>query len=100
MTLSETKDGDVEVAGTTRWDSGAFTFIRPRYAGVTSDGVMWLGYVSYRNAIFVWLSPDGRVYNQAQTQPSFRAARSSAWMVIRQPISVAPYVMGRTGAML
>ncbi len=69
MTLSETSGGDIEVAGTTRWDSGAFTFIRPRYAGVTRDEVMWLGYVSYRNGIFVWLSPDGRVYNQAQTPP-------------------------------
>jgi hypothetical protein len=69
MTLSESSGGQVEIAGTTRWDAGAFTFVQPRYAGVTSDDVMWLGYVTYRNAIFVWLSPDGRIYNQAQTDP-------------------------------
>ena len=69
MTLAEENGGTVGVVGTTRWDSGAFTFMRPRYAGVTGSGVMWLGYVSYRNATLVWLSPDGRVYNLAQTSP-------------------------------
>jgi hypothetical protein len=60
-------DGDIEILDSAQWDSSAFTFLSPRYSGITPDGIIWLTYIAQRNPAVVWMDTKGNVINVENT---------------------------------
>jgi outer membrane protein assembly factor BamB len=91
----EILEDDITVVQSAKWDSSAFTFTRPRYTGITQDGVIWMAYMTQRNPVVVWLTSEGNVINMRNTDRIERPVligldgEDTAYMCGNKPVGTA-----------